>query len=142
MEHLYVIGIDYGTDSVRALLAGGSPLPPDLALMIKAFITLEGMGRQLDPDFDMAGEAAPFLEQVLLAHAAPDALVRRGWRSLGRALALVAGLTPEALHASLAAEGLQPSSDTQTLGELAGPDMRRRTRILARVLAAGTPTAQ
>ena len=50
--------------------------------------------------------------------------------------------TPEALRAKLAAEGLQPSSDTQTLGELAGPDMRRRTRILARVLAAGTPTAQ
>ena len=34
-----------------------APLPPDLALMIKAFITLEGMGRQLDPDFDIAGEA-------------------------------------------------------------------------------------
>ena len=57
-------------------------------------------------------------------------------------LALVARQTPEALRAKLAAEGLQPSSDTQTLGELAGPDMRRRTRILARVLAAGTPTAQ
>ncbi|MGQ0596788.1 AarF/UbiB family protein [Aquabacterium sp.] len=70
----------------------GLALPPDLALLIKAFITLEGMGRQLDPDFDMAGEAAPFLEQVLLAHAAPGALVRRGWRTLGSALALLAGL--------------------------------------------------
>jgi ubiquinone biosynthesis protein len=50
------------------------------------------MGRQLDPDFDMAGEAAPFLEQVLFAHAAPGALVRRGWRTLSSALALIAGL--------------------------------------------------
>ncbi len=80
------------SDLVAILREHGLALPPDLALLIKAFITLEGMGRQLDPDFDMAGEAAPFLEQVLLAHAAPGALVRRGWRNLGSALALVAGL--------------------------------------------------
>ena len=80
------------SDLVAILREHGLALPPDLALLIKAFITLEGMGRQLDPDFDMAGEAAPFLEQVLLAHAAPGALVRRGWRTLGSALALVAGL--------------------------------------------------
>ncbi|NLC60853.1 MAG: ubiquinone biosynthesis protein UbiB, partial [Gammaproteobacteria bacterium] len=36
-------------------------LPPDLALMIKAFLTLEGLGRRLDPDFDMASEAQPYL---------------------------------------------------------------------------------
>ena len=80
------------SDLVAILREHGLALPPDLALLIKAFITLEGMGRQLDPDFDMAGEAAPFLEQVLLAHAAPGALVRRGWRALSSALALVAGL--------------------------------------------------
>lgn len=66
--------------------------PPDLALLIKAFITLEGLGQQLDPEFDMAGEATPFLEQVLLAHAAPGALAKRGWRTLTGALELIAGL--------------------------------------------------
>lgn len=71
---------------------GGLALPLNLALLIKAFIALEGLGRQFDSDFDMAGEATPFLEQVLLAHAAPSALVRRGWRTLSSALALVAGL--------------------------------------------------
>lgn len=80
------------SDLVAILREHGLALPPDLALLIKAFIALEGMGRQLDPDFDMAGEAAPFLERVLLAHAAPGALVRRGWRTLSSALALVAGL--------------------------------------------------
>lgn len=80
------------SDLVAILREHGLALPPDLALLIKAFITLEGMGRQLDPDFDMAGEAAPFLEQVLLAHAAPGALVQRGWRTLSSALALIAGL--------------------------------------------------
>ncbi|NTV72429.1 MAG: ubiquinone biosynthesis protein UbiB [Azonexaceae bacterium] len=80
------------SDLVAILREHGLALPPDLALLIKAFITLEGMGCQLDPDFDMAGEATPFLEQVLLAHAAPSALVQRGWRALSSALALVAGL--------------------------------------------------
>jgi len=80
------------SDLVTILREHGLALPPDLALLIKAFITLEGMGRQLDPDFDMAGEAAPFLERVLLAHTTPAALVRRGWRTLSSALALVAGL--------------------------------------------------
>ena len=60
--------------------------------MIKAFITLEGLGRQLDPDFEMAGEAAPFLERVLLAHVTPGALVRRGWRTLTARVDLIAGL--------------------------------------------------
>ena len=80
------------SDLVAILREHNLALPPDLALLIKAFITLEGMGRQLDPDFDMAGEAARFLEQVLLAHAAPGAILQRGWRTLGSALALIAGL--------------------------------------------------
>ena len=80
------------SDLVAILREHGLALPSDLALLIKAFISLEGMGRQLDPDFDMAGEATPFLEQVLLAHAAPGAILQRGWRTLGSALALIAGL--------------------------------------------------
>jgi ubiquinone biosynthesis protein len=80
------------SDLVAILREHGLALPSDLALLIKAFITLEGMGRQLDPDFDMASEAAPFLEQVLLERNAPGALVRRGWRTLSSALGLIAGL--------------------------------------------------
>lgn len=57
-------------------------LPADLALMIKAFLTLEGMGRQLDPEFDMASAARPFLEQVVVQRYAPRALLKRGRRSL------------------------------------------------------------
>jgi ubiquinone biosynthesis protein len=79
-------------DLMTILREHGLILPPDLSLLIKAFITLEGMGRQLDPDFDMAAEAAPFLESVLLAHRAPGALARRGWRALGGALDLLTTL--------------------------------------------------
>jgi len=57
-------------------------LPSDLALLIKAFITLEGMGRGLDPDFHMATEAQVILRQVVRARYRPQALARRGWQAL------------------------------------------------------------
>lgn len=80
------------SDLVGILREHGLALPPDLALLIKAFITLEGLGRQLDPDFDIASEAAPILESVLLPHATPSALAKRGLRTLNNTLGLVAGL--------------------------------------------------
>jgi len=63
-------------------------LPSDLALLIKAFITLEGMGRGLDPEFHMAQEALPVLRKVLRARYKPRALARRGWQTVRSALAL------------------------------------------------------
>ena len=69
-------------DVTAMLREHGLSLPADLALMIKAFLTLEGMGRQLDPEFDMASEARPYLERAMLERFAPDVLVRRGRRTL------------------------------------------------------------
>ena len=62
-------------------------LPSDLALLIKAFISLEGMGRGLDPGFHMATEAQPLLRQVVRARYRPQALAQRAWLTLRRALA-------------------------------------------------------
>lgn len=64
-------------------------LPPDLTLLFKALITLEGMGRQLDPDFDMISTAAPFLERAMLARYRPDILAKRGFRQLAGILDIV-----------------------------------------------------
>ena len=80
------------SDLVAILRQHRLALPADLSLLIKAFISLEGMGRELDPDFDMAGEAMPMLEQALRARYAPTALLQRGWRGVSEALSLVAGL--------------------------------------------------
>lgn len=71
-------------------------LPPDLALLIKAFISLEGMGRGLDPGFHMATEATPLLQQMVRARYEPAALASRGWQTLSRAMAL-AGQLPHDL---------------------------------------------
>ena len=80
------------SDLVAILRQHQLALPPDLSLLIKAFISLEGMGRELDPDFDMAGEAMPLLEQALRARYTPTAILQRGWRGVSEALSLVAGL--------------------------------------------------
>ena len=63
-------------------------LPSDLALLIKAFITLEGMGRGLDPAFHMANEALPQLRQVVRDRYRPKVLATRSWQALRRALAV------------------------------------------------------
>jgi ubiquinone biosynthesis protein len=55
----------------------GLYLPPDLAMVVKVFITLEGLGRKLDPAFDMVGAATPFLQRVLRERYQPRAVARR-----------------------------------------------------------------
>lgn len=67
-------------------------MPPDLALLFKVFITLEGLGRLLDPEFDMVAEATPFLRRAMLARYHPDALAKRGWKNLTEFFDLLANL--------------------------------------------------
>jgi ubiquinone biosynthesis protein len=67
-------------------------LPNDLSLLIKAFVTLEGLGRELDPGFDMANQALPLLERAMHARYSPATLLRRGRRAAGDIFSLLAGL--------------------------------------------------
>ncbi len=47
-------------------------LPPDIFLMIKALSSVEGVGRMLDPNFDLIAHASPFIKQVKLERFAPQ----------------------------------------------------------------------
>lgn len=67
-------------------------LPPDLSLLFKAFVTLEGMGRELDPAFNMVDVALPLLKAAMRKRYAPKALLQRGWRAVDEALSLLGGL--------------------------------------------------
>lgn len=80
------------TEMTALLRDNGLSLPADLALLVKAFISLEGMGRQLAPEFDMVAEASPFLERAMLQRYAPDALAKRGWSAMTHAFELFTGL--------------------------------------------------
>lgn len=67
-------------------------LPNDLALLVKAFVTLEGLGRELDPGFDIASQALPLLERAMQARYSPAALLKRGKQSATEVLSLLASL--------------------------------------------------
>lgn len=71
-------------------------LPSDMALLIKTFITLEGMGRGLDPDFHMTSEAMPLLRRVVRARYQPKVMAGRAWQTLRRSLAVVEQLPRDA----------------------------------------------
>lgn len=67
-------------------------LPADLAMLFKALITLEGLGRQLDPEFEMVEHITPFVRQVIVDRYKPEALFRRGKRNFHDVLSIVTGL--------------------------------------------------
>ena len=53
-------------------------LPSDLTLMFKALITLEGLGRQYDPEFHISQHLTPWLRRALRQRYHPAEIVRRG----------------------------------------------------------------
>ncbi len=73
----------------------GLVLPADLALLFKAAISLEGLGRMLDPAFDMVSEAQPFLAQLVAEPRSARALARSGAKTLREMVALAMNLPAE-----------------------------------------------
>jgi ubiquinone biosynthesis protein len=67
-------------------------LPPDLTLLFKALITLEGLGQQLDPEFAMIEHLTPFVQGVITERFMPAALLKRGKHGLREMMAIVGGL--------------------------------------------------
>src|SRR5215467_5023550 len=65
-------------------------LPADLALLFKALITLEGLGRQYDPEFRLVARAEPFLNRAMSERYQPVEALRRGQATLSDFLGLVA----------------------------------------------------
>ena len=67
-------------------------LPSDLTLLFKTLITLEGLGRQLNPEFDMGEHAEPFVREVLRLRYAPDAVLKRGVHNVKDIASVLTGL--------------------------------------------------
>jgi len=64
-------------------------LPADLSLMFKTLITLEGLGRQYDPQFHAVDHLAPLLRRALRERHEPTELIRRGKRTVEDFLGVV-----------------------------------------------------
>mgnify|MGYP002737378704 CR=1 FL=1 len=67
-------------------------LPPDLTLLFKALITLEGLGSLLDPEFHIVDHIEPFIETLLAARYRPDAVARRLRHNLVEVRDILTGL--------------------------------------------------
>jgi ubiquinone biosynthesis protein len=67
-------------------------LPADLTLMFKALITLEGLGRQYDPEFRLIDHLGPFLERAIAERYDPTALIKRGQNSLAQMFKVVSAV--------------------------------------------------
>jgi ubiquinone biosynthesis protein len=66
----------------------GIEIPPDFMMVGKALMTLEGIGKQLDPDLDIFGEMQPHFVKLLKQRYSPQRLgneLIRGVEQLSRA---------------------------------------------------------
>jgi len=108
-------------------------IQPQLVLLQKTLLNIEGLGRQLDPELDLWSTAKPFLERWMREQLGP----RRLWRELQAEAPHYAKILPELprlLHGWLR-QPLQ-QGESQALQELL-TEQRRTNRLLQRLLYAG-----
>ncbi|MDA0835367.1 MAG: AarF/ABC1/UbiB kinase family protein [Planctomycetota bacterium] len=65
------------TDFISILSLHAIRCPPDLMLLIRALISLEGVARQLDPNFNISTELAPFVRNVIKDRYNPQRMAQR-----------------------------------------------------------------
>ncbi|WP_435019055.1 ABC1 kinase family protein [Tundrisphaera sp. TA3] len=75
-------------------------IPPDLILLIRALVTIEGVGRTLDPHFDIAAQIRPLFRELTARRFHPRRLLARTGRTL-EDIQRIATLLPDALGQSL-----------------------------------------
>ncbi len=75
-------------------------IPPDLVLLIRSLVTIEGVGRALDPHFDIAAELHPFLRDLTLRRYHPGRILGQAART-AEDVQRIAMMLPEVLGQSL-----------------------------------------
>ncbi len=103
---------------------------PQLVLLQKTLLNVEGLGRQLYPDLDLWTTAKPFIERWMRARIGPKAALNTLREELPRALALLPEL-PRLTHEALSAQKRQAElleRQAQEIRALRG-SMERARRI-------------
>ena len=67
-------------------------MPSDLTLMFKALITMEGLGRQYDPDLHVLDHLTPMLRHAIAERYRPTGMLRRGRTTLAQFFNLVSSV--------------------------------------------------
>jgi len=73
-------------------------MPADLALLFKALISLEGLGRQYDPEFRLLDRIQPFIARAMSERYQPAEVVRRGQATLGDFISLLTSMPRDLAH--------------------------------------------
>jgi len=71
-------------DLVRGATKYGLEIPADFMLVGKALMTIEGIGKEIDPDLDVFEEARPYFMDLLKKRYAPERIATDLWRGLER----------------------------------------------------------
>jgi len=61
---------------IKLYVAYKLKMPPNLYLLVKALVSIEGVGRVLDPDFNMVKHMEPFAKKLLKARLSPRRLAK------------------------------------------------------------------
>jgi ubiquinone biosynthesis protein len=102
-------------------------IQPQLVMLQKTLLNIEGLGRQLDPELDLWKTAKPFLERWMSEQVGMRGL-RRNFEREAPYLARILPQMPRLIHQSLARE---PAPDLQPLLERLIATQERQTRWLA-----------
>lgn len=70
-------------------------MPPDQAMLLKVFVSLEGAFKKLDPEFDMMVAIQPTLQEAVINQFSPQALRKRGLKVLLQYVELFTDLPKE-----------------------------------------------
>ena len=71
-------------DITRIVRENDLVLPGDVAGLVKVFLTLEGLGRALDPSFSLDAHLEPITRKLMREMGSPRAIVTRNWRDVRR----------------------------------------------------------
>jgi len=110
--------------------------PPDLMLLIRALVTLEGVGRELFPEFVLANELQPFLEAQIRRRYDPRRMVDKAWtdlRDLASSLHAMPGQFTRALN-RVANDRLRVQIDHKGLDRVITEFDRSSNRIVVGVV--------
>lgn len=108
-------------------------IQPQLVLLQKTLLNIEGLGRQFDPDLDLWSTAKPFLERWMSEQIGPRQFLRQLQVQAPYYARMLPAL-PRLLH-----ERLQQPEDAISRAELLEliREQRRANRILSAIVAAG-----
>jgi ubiquinone biosynthesis protein len=69
-------------DLVQGAIKYGLEIPTDFMLVGKALMTVEGIGKEIDPELDVFGEAAPYFFELMRKRYSPVRLGNELWRGV------------------------------------------------------------